>query len=147
MKTTKILSVLSFALIFVGMAASFATNNDGLNAKAAPVGITYKVMIHSDIMSPPSGTYLIQILDERGRLVASPQVWVPGVNIYTFKEKFSAAANPGARRVAKLVSVKGPYLPNSSPISAAPDVRVGPFLSGNVYIFNLYLKSVVRDLD
>jgi hypothetical protein len=147
MKTTKILSVISFALIFVGMTTVFATNNNGPTPIEQLAGINYKVLLHSDFMSNPSGTYVIQITDESGRLVAAPQVWVPGVNIYTFRERFSAVSTPGTRRVAKLISVKGPYLPGAPPVYAAPDVKVGPFLSGHTYYFNLFLKSGIRELD
>jgi hypothetical protein len=147
MKTKAFFSVISLAMIFAAAAAGFASNKDGLQAKASTAGITYKVMIHSDMISNPSGTYVIMILNESGNLVAPAQAWIPGVNIYTFREKVSGAPNPGARRIAKFVPVKPSYLPNSPLLHAAPAVLVGPFLSGKAYFFNLFIKPAVRTLD
>ena len=146
MKSTKILSVVGLALMFMWASAGFSGNIDGPKAKAPGItGIIYKVIIHPEFAANPGGTYLIQVVDGSGRLVAPPQVWVPGVNVYTFNEKFTAVGDNHARRAAMMISVKGPVLPDSSPLYAVPDVKVGPFWGGIVYIFNLFPKSPERE--
>jgi hypothetical protein len=148
MKTTKFFSVLSLALIFAGVTAGFTTKHETPQSKALPgIGIKYQVIIHSGLSAKPCNTYLIQVVDETGRLVAPPQTFVPGVNRYFFNEKFSATGSPVSRRAAMLVPVKDHYAPCSSPIFAIPDVKAGPFWSGQTYFFNLFLKTQSFTLD
>ena len=146
MKSTKILSVVGLALMFMWASAGFSGNIDGPKAKAPGItGIIYKVIIHPEFAANPGGTYLIQVVDGSGHLVVPPQVWVPGINIYTFNEKLTTGGNNLSRRAAMMISVKGPVLPNSSPFFTVPDVKVGPFWGGIVYIFNLYPKTLERE--
>ena len=148
MKTTKIFTVLSLVLIFVGVTAGFSTKHETPKSKTLPgIGIMYQVILHQGLSTQPCNTYLIQVVDETGRLVAPVQVFVPGINRYYFNEKFSAMGSLASRRVAMLVRVKDHYAPCSSPVFAVPDVKAGPFWSGQTYFFNLYLKTQSFTLD
>ena len=112
MKTAKFFSVLSLAIIFTSVTFGSSNGLDNRNSQVSIMpGITYQVVIHfsgftKDICNP----YLVQILDETGRLVAPAQVFIKGINKYVFYEK-------------------GPALGR---------IRMGPFKSGQTYSFDLY---------
>ena len=100
-------------------------------------GITHQVIIHlpgftKDICNP----YLVQLLDETGRQVAPAQVFIKGINKYVFYEKAPAL---GRTRMAALVPVSYPQhfvCPND--FFTLPDVKMGPFMTGQTYTFDLY---------
>jgi hypothetical protein len=138
MKTTKLFSVLSLAIIFAATTAGFSNGIDNRTSKASNMpGITYQVAIHlpgfiKDICNP----YLVQILDENGRVVAPPQVFINGVTKYLFFEK---APVSGRTRMAVLIPVSYPnhyVCPND--LYTLPDVMTGPFNTGQTYTFDLY---------
>jgi hypothetical protein len=138
MKTTKIFSVLSLALIFA-VSTSFAKKNENPIAKSTQAAsINYEVVIHTDVLAAPCNTYLIKVVDEFGRLVAPAQVFAPGINKYSFKEKVGAKTNKFSRRVAMLVPAKYPdHFVCAAALHATPDVKFGPFLAGQTYYFDL----------
>jgi hypothetical protein len=138
MKTTKFFSVLSLVIIFAGTTAGFSKDVENRNSQASIMpGITYQVVIHfqtltKDICNP----YLVQILDETGRLIAPAQVFIKGINKYVFYEKTPAL---GRTRMAVLVPVSYPQhfvCPND--FFTLPDVKMGPFKTGQIYTFDLY---------
>ena len=143
MKTTKFFSVLSLALIFVGVTSGFSKNFENLKAKNLQgTGIRYQVAIHPELSTAPCNTYLVQIVDETGSLVAPAQVFVLGVNKYVFYEKVSAMGSMYPRRVAKLIPIKYPeHYVCAYPLFTLPDVKIGPFLSGQTYNFDLYPRT------
>jgi hypothetical protein len=138
MKTTKFFSALSLAIIFSGITAGFSTGFENRNSKVSMMpGITHHVIIHlpgitKDICNP----YLVQLLDETGRLVAPAQVFIKGINKYVFYEKAPAL---GRIRMAVLVPVSYPQhfvCPND--FFTLPAVNMGPFMTGQTYTFDLY---------
>jgi hypothetical protein len=138
MKTAKFFSVLSLAIIISGVTFGFSRDIDNRNSQISMMpGITYQVAIHfsglsKDICNP----YLVQILDENGRLVAPAQVFIKGINKYVFYEKGPAL---GRSRMAVLTPVAYPQhfvCPND--FFTLPDVKMGPFKSGQTYSFDLY---------
>ena len=149
MKTTKFFSILSLALIFVGVTAGFSKKVEPPSSKSLQnTGIIYQVSIHTDLSATPCNTYLVQIVDETGRLVAPPQVFSLGINKYSFNEKISTVTNVHSRRVAMLISVKYPdHYVCTSPLFTLPDVKTGPFWAGQTYIFNLYPKNQSQTID
>ena len=138
MKTTKIFSVLSIALIFAA-ATSFAKKDESPSAKSTrPATVNYEVVIHTNILSVPCNTYVIKVVDETGRVVAPVKVFVPGVNKYSFRESLSGKTSKFSRRVAMLEPVKYPdHYVCTQAIHATPDVKFGPFLAGETYYFDL----------
>jgi hypothetical protein len=149
MKTTKLFSVISLALIFVGITAGFSKKVEPVSSKIVQsTGIIYRVSIHPDLMTTPCGTYLVQVVDETGRLVAPAQVFVAGINGYSFNEKISTSANLHSRRVAMLIQVKTPsYYTCSTPLFALPDIKIGPFLAGHFYTFDLYPQTKTNSIE
>jgi hypothetical protein len=147
MKTTKFLSVLSIALIFIGVNQGFSRKVETLTYRVLPsTGITYDVIIHQPTFTiNPCGVYLVEVADQTGRLVAPAQVFTPGIDKYTFNEKFTAVQIPQARREAKLVPIVFPGdFVCEFPLSTRPDVKMGPFFVGQTYIFNLYPNSTFQ---
>ena len=138
MKTTKLFSVLSLAIIFSGVSVGFSKDIVTSNSKVSmmPV-ITHQVSIHfqelsKDICNP----YLVQIVDETGRLLAPAQVFIKGINKYVFYEKGPAL---GRTRMAVLIQVAYPQhfvCPND--FFTLPDTKMGPFKTGQIYTFDLY---------
>ena len=143
MKTTKFLSVLSLALIFAGITAGSSGKVEALSPKNSQnTGITYDVIIHRDYyITTPCNIYVIQVVDENGRLVAPAQIFAPGIDKYSFIENISTAGHMYPRRIAMLVEVIPPQQPDcaSPPLIALPDVKMGPFYVGQTYFFNLYV--------
>jgi hypothetical protein len=138
MKTTKIFSLLSLIIIFAGVTSGFCNGFENRNSQNPVLpGITYQVTIHlptftKDICNP----YLVQILDETGRLVAPAQVFIKGINKYVFYETGPAL---GRTRMAVLIPVGYPHhyiCPND--FFTLPDVKMGPFKSAQTYSFDLY---------
>ena len=142
MKTIKFFSVLSLALILFGVTGAFSKKSDPIGSVSVQLlGIHYQVSIHPGLSAVPCNTYLVQVVDETGRLVSPAQVFVPGINGYSFVEKLSTDVNR-TRRTAMLVEVKSPQRPIcSSSLFTLPATRVGPFLPGHLYTFDLYPKS------
>jgi hypothetical protein len=137
MKTTKLFSVLSLVLIFAGANTIYADNNPISKSKKPGVpNIRYEVAIHLSLGATFCNTYLVQVTDESGRLVAPPEIFVPGTSKYVFNELFSV---PGRARIASLVLPANvdPYICPSNLITK-PDVKMGPFLPGHTVSFNLF---------
>jgi hypothetical protein len=147
MKTIKFFSVLSLTLIFLGITSGFSGKIETFNAKniQGPV-IRYQVIIHPGFNTAPCTPYLVKVMDEHGNLVAPPQRFVPGNDKYVFNERFSPVGNSTSRRVAMLVGIPFPdHFTCANPLSAIPDVKVGPFLTGQTYSFDLYIKNQPQD--
>jgi hypothetical protein len=138
MKTTKLFSVLFLSMIFLGATAAFSNDIGSRDSQVSLMpGITYQVVIHlPDLSKDVCNPYLVQILDETGRMVAPAQVFIKGVSKYVFYEKAPAA---GRTRMAVLVPIAYPrhfVCPND--FFTLPDVKMGPFKTGQTYMFDLY---------
>jgi hypothetical protein len=138
MKTKNFFSVLSLAIIFTGITAGFSNGVENRNSQASIMpGITHQVIIHFSALSKDvCNPYLVQIVDETGRLVAPAQVFIKGINKYVFYEKAPAL---GRTRMAVLIPVSYPQhfvCPND--FFTLPDVKMSPFKSGQIYTFDLY---------
>jgi hypothetical protein len=138
MKTTKRLTVLSLILIFIGLNSVYSS--DGLIGNpqmTRKINIKYEVNVYLFSRIELCNTYLVQVTDETGRLVAPPKVFVPGISRYVFAEDGPAQ---GRVRVAMLV-----LAPDVDPVAcpiqigARPDVKMGPFVPGQTYPFVLRL--------
>ena len=139
MKTVKFFSVLSLVVIFAGvntvLSNTVLTNNPEKSIK--PV-IRYEVTVHlsSGFTICNSSLYLVQLTNENGHPVAPAKIFIPGNSKYVFNETLS----PGGKlRVATLVlpsNIDPSGCPN--PLITIPDVKMGPFLPGHTYSFDLY---------
>jgi hypothetical protein len=146
MKTAKIYSLLSFALIFFGVTTGFAKKTDFPDTKSSKsVGIIHQVYIHPTISKDMCNTYLVKVSDETGRLVAPPQIFVPGVNKYVFNEKGTVK---GRQRIAMLeLSLYAGHYTCPNDIFTPPDVKVGPFEIGQIIMYDLYPRAESPNID
>jgi len=134
MKTTKIISALSIAMIILGSSA-FATKPSSDNTKARQL-IRYQVSINiSAKFVIPNVPMLVVVKDEKGTLVAPPQQFQAGSLTYTFTEK-GTFYPVNATRVAMLV------IPNtggrSVKLSNNTIVKTGSFVPGQLYQFQIF---------
>ena len=143
MKTTKILTILSLAILFAISSTGNANGVDTRNKQGSAMpSVTFQVSIHlsgltKDICNP----YIIQIIDENGRIVAPAQVFNPSTTKYVFREKTPVT---GKTRIAVLMPVSYPqHFICPVDLFTTPDAKNGPFLGGQSYSFELY--PVVKD--
>ena len=147
MKTAKIFSVLSLALIFA--TANTVYSKDRMTDKPNQLQkttIRYEVTIHLSSFLSLCNTYLVKVTDEQGRPVAHPQVFNPGISKYVFNEYLSS---PAKIRVASLVLPENidPYFCPTN-LNTKSEPMMGPFFPGRTYSFDLYPiieKGVVGD--
>ena len=86
MKTLKLTTVISLALILFGINSIYAGqkgNNEGVNI--APL-IRYHVTIHQPYEGRMCNIYIVRITDVYGNNVTPPQGYSPQVSVYTFYE-------------------------------------------------------------
>ena len=147
MKTTKILAVLSLALIFAGVNAVYSKTGPDKPKPVEKPFIRYEVTVH---LSLPFGTnlcntYWVRMTDEFGQLVAPVQKFVPGVSKYVFKESIAAY---GRVRIASLVlpSNVDPF-GCSTILVTNPNIRRDYFKPGRTYSFNLYPSLQKLDME
>ena len=149
MKTTKKISVLSLVLILAAVNTSFSgTGKPGFNDNITP-GIRYQVNVHLTADLALCNTYLVQVVDESGRLVAQPKRFVPGISIYTFVELplpigILRPLGWKAKRTAMLISAGSGDVVCTTDLVTRPDSKVGTFVPGQTYSFNLYPGIIVR---
>jgi hypothetical protein len=137
MKTTKIFSVLSLALIFAGLSIALSTtaSSDGPGGFQT-TSVRYDVNIHLVADNNLCNVYLVQITDEKGRIVAPAQRLEPGKAKYTFHEY---GLMRGKLRIAKLVMAAYPlHFVCVNDLFTPPAAKEGPFLYGHIYTFDLY---------
>ena len=148
MKTAKFFSILSFTLLFNAVNAFSATDKlaekDQMTTK---MNIRYEVNVYLFTRIDLCNTYWVQIMDENGRLVAPPQIFVPGLNQYTFysMNKEEAYRERGTKRIAMLVL--SPLLRNlecENNLFTRPDVKTGLFGLGQTYSFDLFPSWVLQ---
>ena len=143
MKTIKFFSVLSLVLIFAGVNAVYSGNRITNKPKQLikVTTIRYEVNINFWDVIDLCNTYWVRVTDETGRLVAPAQIFVPGMNQYTFysESKERALKERGSKRIAMLVI--SPYLRNlecENNLFTLMDVKTGLFLKGQIYSFDLF---------
>ena len=135
MKTTKLFTVLSLVLIFIGLNSAYSS--DGLIGNpqmTRKINIKYEVNVYLFSRIELCNTYLIQVTDETGRPVAPPKTFVPGIQRYIFTETGPAQ---GKIRVAMLVLSPNAAAACRNQIGARDDVKLGPFKQGQSYPFVL----------
>ncbi|MCX6252822.1 MAG: hypothetical protein NTX61_18970 [Bacteroidetes bacterium] len=133
MKTIKLFSILSLALIFVGI-GSLKTH--GINNIPGNKLIRYQVTVHFQFSGLKScNAYLVEIVDQKGGIVAPPQVFDPSRNVYMFYE----AGDFKGVRTARVVLDKNvtQYICPAN-LMCQPDKQFGIFHGGETYLFNLY---------
>jgi hypothetical protein len=146
MKTAKIYSFLSIAVIFLGVTTGFSKKSDFPDTRnSKSLGLLHQVIVHSTIGKSICNTYLVKVSDETGRLVAPPQIFIPGVNKYVFSENGSAK---GRKRIATLeLSLYPDHYTCPNDFFTPPDVKVGPFEIGQIIMYDLYPRAESPNID
>lgn len=109
MKTTKKIAALGVMLLFAVISA-YAANIDKGHPPVVNPMIRHIVYIESFNDVPFTGTYVVEIRNESGQLVAYPQLFVPGTSKYVFNER--PFEGEGARTAyLRLVTNTDPWLP------------------------------------
>ena len=142
MKTAKIFSVLSLALIFAAANTLYSRDRVTDNRiQGEKKGVRYEVTVHLSQLMNFCNTYLVKVTDELGRPVAQPQIFVPGKAKYVFNE---TVAVPAKIRIASLVLPENtdPYYCSFNLVTKS-DPMMGPFKTGQSYSFDLYPMVVL----
>jgi hypothetical protein len=132
MKTTKIFSILSFALIFLGMTTVTTSlkANQGGTPKPFFDGkkiITYVVEISHDAgLDLELSGYMVIMTDGKGQNIASPQPFIPGTWTYIFQETGPADG------IRKAMLIKSPHT-NGPNIHFRTAAIHGPYECGHKY--------------
>ena len=136
MKTTKNYTVLSLVLIFAAVTSAFSATIGKVNS---PVSLNTMVRYHVNINLSTDKTicniYQVEVLNDKGQIVAPPKPFVAGVSSYEFFER-----GPGAGiRIAALVRVDmHNHFICDADLFTTPAQLFGPFLGGQTYRFDLY---------
>ena len=136
MKTLKLFTTLGLALFFTGLNPAFSGNEKTIKPEMSKqLNIRYEVEVYLFSRIDLCNTYLIQVTDETGRLIAPAKIFVPGVSKYIFSEPGPAV---GKVRVAQLImATSADVYFCGTHIAARPDVKIGPFVVGQTYPFVL----------
>jgi hypothetical protein len=136
MKTTKIYTVLSLVMFFAAVSTSFASAIGKITGEGVVNrGIHHVVNVNLSVDKPLCNTYLIEIRDGHGQLIAPAQRYTPGIGKYEFFERGPATGV----RVASLVrSEYGDHFICEYELFTRPAVVAGQFLTGQTYRFDLF---------
>ncbi|MCX6268898.1 MAG: hypothetical protein NTW16_16350 [Bacteroidetes bacterium] len=145
MKTTKIFSVLSLALI---LSATISASSANLKKLDSPIAVNPVIrhLVSINVLTDKNicNEYLVKILDRNGRLVTPAKRFIPGVTKYEFFERGSAIGV----RVAVLVPAPLNNGPLCEMVLITQPVRIsGHFYPGQTYQYDLFPKvqSTIQD--
>lgn len=140
MKTIAKISALGLVLLFA-VSTAMSLNIGGAE-KAPPAWSIYRHVVKVALAGDFNvcGTYVVEIRDAKGNLVAPAKAFVPGMSDYVFYERANESGNKGPR-IATLRKV-GPTggAQCVETLRAEPAVVRGPFEAGKTYLFQLYPK-------
>jgi hypothetical protein len=140
MKTTKLMLVLSLALIF-----ATGYSNSGIPAttiKKFPVEnkakmVTYLVRVENTGYLQSTGQYMIVMTDGAGSQVAPAQAYHHGITDY----KFTEGGTVRGTRVARMIKVPG----RLNSLAIPPTVQSGVFYGGGTYLFIIRPTAAEND--
>ena len=138
MKTTKIYTALSLALIFAAATSVFSAKIGKTTQISGNPGIRYQVNIHLTGEINVCNTYLVEIRDGKGQLVAPAKHYISGVSRYEFSER---GPGSGVRIAALVVSNIGDRFVCDKELFTTPVPMAGPFLNYQIYRFDLFPKA------
>jgi hypothetical protein len=137
MKSTNFYSVLSLALTAFGVNAN--VNNTITSPRASSEqakDIRYQVSVHCPCDGHVSNIHFVELLDAFGNFVAPIQVYRPGVKVYEFSE--TGSVRRGVRIARMVLSPYADHFDCPASLTCQPVVKVGAFLNGITYTFDLY---------
>lgn len=136
MKTLKIYAALACSLVFATITSSYGSATGKITGESVVnKTVHHQVNVNLSLERQLCNTYLVEIRDGMGLLVAMPQLFVPGVSRYDFYERGPSSGI----RVASLVrSEYGDRYICEYELFTVPAVVSGPFLIGHTYRFDLF---------
>ena len=144
MKTMKKIAALGMMLLLAAT-TTFAADAGGIKNPPIAAVIRHMVVlpIHNDMLF--CGTYVIEIRNENGQLVAPPKLFVPGIRQYLFFERvFTGEAVRSAN--LRQVSNTDPWQCESL-LYSEPSVIKGMFEAGKTYRYMLDPKVISNVKD
>lgn len=141
MKTTVKISAFTLMLVF---AVSTAFASSPLRTTPPSNVILHQVNIVPTAEKFLCGSYVVELRNQFGQLVAQPKNFVPGQNTYYFAEKFDGVLLDGVR-TAMLKQITGNGLPACTfTLHADPATLKTTFETGKTYYYDLILKMKGR---
>jgi hypothetical protein len=139
MKTTKIFSVISLALILFA-ATSASSGNIGTNgSRLSPTPlVNHHVNINVNSDKKTCNVYQVEILNGNGQLVAPAKTYIPGVSQYDFYERGPAT---GVRVAVLVLAPVYSHFSCETELFTAPVIKSGTFLPGQTYRYDLYPQT------
>ena len=135
MKTLKINTILSLALILFAVTSATAKSTNNPKPAGSSVNVRYEVNIQFAASEPLCNSYLVEILDASGNMVAPAQVFIPGQDLYTFYEQTRLTIGI---RIARLVLAPMVYHFNcDQELFTPPAIKVIHFVDRQTYTFDL----------
>ena len=131
MKTLKINTILSLALILFAVTSATAKSTNNPKPAGSSVNVRYEVNIQFAASEPLCNSYLVEILDASGNMVAPAQVFIPGQDLYTFYEQTRLTIGI---RIARLVLAPKVYhFTCEQELFTPPAVKVIHFIDRQTY--------------
>jgi hypothetical protein len=137
MKSTNLYSVLSLALTAFGVNANVNNTISSPPARSGPAkDIRYQVFVHCPCDGHVSNIHFVELLDALGNFVAPIQIYRTGVKVYEFSE--TGSVRRGVRIARMVLSPYADHFDHQAALTCHPVVKVGAFLNGITYTFDLY---------
>jgi hypothetical protein len=136
MKTTQIFSFLSLVLIFTAFSSAFSSNTGKKEVVPANPVVRHQVNIQLESSDLDlCNTYLVEILDGNGRLVAPAKRYIPSESKYIFYERGPAK---GVRLAVLVLAPTHSQFQCERELFAEPVLVYGPFEAGSTYRYDLF---------
>ncbi|MCX6303997.1 MAG: hypothetical protein NT040_03425 [Bacteroidetes bacterium] len=139
MKTTKILSILGFAMILTAAisVSAFAIDKKNDRVSVTPM-INHHVNVNLSLEKHLCNVYLVEILDGQGRMVAPAKTFIPGVSKYDFYERGPAS---GARIAVLVLAPVYGHFSCDTELFTKPFILTGKFSAGETYRYDLFPQT------
>jgi hypothetical protein len=146
MKTTKLISALSFALIFAtstSVISAIPEKPSNREDKIQTNTITFNVNVHLSTDLAFCGTYQVQLVHADGSLVAPAQTFIPGKSNYEFtKVLWPDGVRPlyiwKTKITAMLVQVSASDQTCPTELNTRPESKMVLWTTGQTIRFDLY---------
>jgi hypothetical protein len=141
MKTTKIFPVLSLALVLSFAVSASALSTDKKNGQISlNKVINHHVNVTVALEKVLCNVYQVEILNEKGELVAPPQTYVAGVSKYDFYERGPAT---GIRVAVLVLAPVYSHFSCDTELFTKPSARKGDFEAGQTYRYDLFPQTQI----
>jgi len=141
MKTKFNISILSIMLLFATI--SLFAGTTGITTKTPPnTVIVHQVNIPAMPDKSFCGSYVIEVRNQAGQLVAPPKNLVPGQSRYIFFEKSEPSTGEQVRTAMLRQTSGNGSIQCSWVLTAEPATLKAIFKGGNTYNYNLFPKPM-----